>query len=224
VTAGSTYFVTVTTPGGTSAYLPVFTYSTVAPTATGLTPTQGGTSGGTSVTITGSGFFSGAVVNFTEETGGVPVSGNVVVAATSTAINSGTSITATTPAITAGATYFVTVTTPGGTTAYGSSEVFTFVPPVPTITNLSAISGPPAGGTGLTVSGTGFVAGATVSFVEENSGTVVTPLVSLSGTGVTVTGSTVLDVTSPAITVGTTYFITVTTAGGVSANSQVFTY
>ena len=64
--------------------------SNSAPTVTAISPTSGSTSGGTSVTITGTNFASGATVSI----GGT--------AATSVTVVSSTSITATTPAHTAG--------------------------------------------------------------------------------------------------------------------------
>jgi len=64
--------------------------SNSAPTVTAISPTSGSTSGGTSVTITGTNFGSGATVSI----GGT--------AATSVTVVSSTSITATTPAHTAG--------------------------------------------------------------------------------------------------------------------------
>ncbi len=64
--------------------------SNSAPTVTGISPNSGSTSGGTSVTITGTGFLTGATVTL----GGTP--------ATSVTVVSSTSITATTPAHTAG--------------------------------------------------------------------------------------------------------------------------
>lgn len=62
-----------------------------APTVTSLTPTSGSTAGGTSITITGTGFRTGARVKVG------------TAAATSVVVNSATSITCATPAGTAGA-------------------------------------------------------------------------------------------------------------------------
>src|ERR1019366_2971487 len=89
---------------------PVFTYQSVAPTITGISQNTGATTGGTSVTIAGAGFVSGATVNFVQQ-------GNsqVSLPATYVKVNGSTSITAVSPAITTGTGYFVTVTTPGGT-------------------------------------------------------------------------------------------------------------
>ena len=80
------------------------------PTLSSITPTSGSTAGGTSVTLTGTGFVAGASVSF----GGS--------AATSVVVVSSTSITAKTPAHAAG-TVGVTVTNPDGTSATLSNSV-----------------------------------------------------------------------------------------------------
>src|SRR4029077_5901692 len=83
--------VTVTTPGGTSATSTAdqFTYvpaPALAPTVTNINPNTGPTSGGPSVTITGTNFSSAAAVRFGSN------------AAASFTVNSATQITATSPA------------------------------------------------------------------------------------------------------------------------------
>ena len=95
----------MTTPSGTSAtsVADQFTYNAV-PSVTGLSPNTGNTSGGTAVTITGTGLTAASVVVFG------------AVAATSYTINSATSISVTSPAASAGAVDVV-VTGPGGTSA-----------------------------------------------------------------------------------------------------------
>jgi hypothetical protein len=225
VITGTTYFVTVTTPTGTSGYGPVFTYSPVSPTVSGISTSgagsSGSTAGGTAVTLTGSGFVVGATVNFTEESGGSAVSPTVVVGGTNVAVSSDTSMSAVSPPITVGTTYFVTVTTPTGTSSYG--PVFTYSPLVPTVASISVTSGPVAGGTSLTITGTGFLSGATVNFVQESGGSPVTPAVSVPGTSVVVTGASTINVVTPPLAAGT-YFVTVTTSStNTSSNSVVFT-
>lgn len=74
----------------------------------------------------------------------------------------------------------------------------------PTVTSVSPVAGPLAGGIVVTVTGTNFVSGATVSF----GGT--------SGTSITINSATQLTVTAPAHAAGT-IDVTVTTAGGTSA-------
>ncbi len=117
--SAGTVNVTVTTTGGTSATSSAdqFTYKAVAPTVTAISPTSGPTTGGTSVTITGTNFASGATVMFG------------TVTATAVTVGSTTSITATSPAESAG-TVNVTVTTAGGTSATSSADQFTYVTPI----------------------------------------------------------------------------------------------
>ena len=57
----------------------------------------------------------------------------------------------------------VTVTTPGGTTATSAADLFTY-DTVPAVTAITPNAGPLAGGTVVTVTGTGFTAGSTVDF------------------------------------------------------------
>ncbi|HEX3185874.1 MAG TPA: IPT/TIG domain-containing protein, partial [Pyrinomonadaceae bacterium] len=95
--------VTVTNPGGESGTKTNgFTYAAAplpAPSVSGINPTSGTTAGGTSVTISGSNFVSGATVTIGST------------AATNVVVTNSTTITATTPAHTAG-TVNVTVQNP----------------------------------------------------------------------------------------------------------------
>ncbi len=147
-----------------------------APTISVVSPLQGSASGGTSVTITGTNFQNGATVKFGS------------VAATSVTFNSSTQLTATAPAHAVGI-FGVTVTNPGRGGYVVKPNSFTFIIPPPTVSNLSPASGPIAGGTSVTINGTGFQNGATVTF---------------GGTSVAVTfnSSTQLTVTSPAHATG----------------------
>jgi len=160
-----------------------FTYTTGSnppPTLTGVSPASGTAAGGTAVTLTGTGFLAGATVSL----GGTPATGVTVV--------NSTSITATTPAHAAG-TVSVVVTnsdTQSGTLTQG----FTFTAvsnPTPTLTAISPASGTAAGGTAVTITGTGFLAGATVIM----GGT--------PATGVTVVNSTSITAITPAHDAGT---------------------
>ncbi|MGY3117865.1 hypothetical protein ACVWXQ_001802 [Bradyrhizobium sp. S3.14.4] len=124
----------VTTVGGTSATSAAdqFTY-TAAPTVTSISPTTGPQTGGTVVTVTGTGFTGATAVTFG------------ATAATSFTVSSSTSITATSPAGTS--TVDLRVTNPGGTSATSAADQFTYVA-TPAVTSLSPTSGPAAGGTG----------------------------------------------------------------------------
>jgi hypothetical protein len=133
-----------------------FTY-VAPPSLTSVTPSSGPSAGGTSVTLAGSGFVpgpGGSVVTF----GGA--------AAT---VTSGTSSTlvATTSAHAAGSQPVI-VTNPDGQSATLAAG-FTFVAPAPgptdpTLTGVSPPSGPTAGGTLVTLTGTNFVNGGVVTF------------------------------------------------------------
>jgi large repetitive protein len=103
---------------GTTQTLDNWEFAPNVPAVSGISPSTGPTAGGLPIAITGSGFTSGSTVNFVEESGNTPSSSNVVVASPSVAVNSQSSITAVSPAVTAGTTYFVVVTTPNGSSPY----------------------------------------------------------------------------------------------------------
>jgi Autotransporter beta-domain/IPT/TIG domain len=168
--------VTVTAPGGISTTNPGdhFTY-TLAPTVTAVAPNSGPAAGGTNVIITGANFNGVTGVKFGST------------AATSFTFNSGTSISATAPAGTG--IVDVTVTTGNGTSSTSTADQFTYIPP-PTLTALSPNAGLAAGGTTVTITGTGFTAVTSVNFgaTAATSFTVNNPnsitAVSPAGTGV----------------------------------------
>jgi hypothetical protein len=135
--------VTVVTPGGTTATTPGdrFAYL-VTPTVTKLSVKGGPATGGTSVTITGTGFAAPAEVRFGEA------------AAATVTVNSPTSIEAVAPANVSG-TVIVTVTTGGGT----STSVKARFKYAPVVESVSPANGPLAGGNTVTVTGAGFAVG-----------------------------------------------------------------
>jgi hypothetical protein len=165
-------------------------------TASGVSPNTGSTSGGTTVTITGTGFtgvttavtFGGTAANFT--------------------VNSLTQITATTPAHAAG-TVDVTVTTGAGTAT--ATAAFTYVPP-PIVTGVGPNKGSTAGGLPVVVTGTGFTGTTSVNFGARPA-------------SFTVNSDTQIMATSPSGNAGP-IDVTVTTSGGTSATSAAdkFTY
>ncbi len=168
-------------------------YTFVSPvTVTSLSPSSGLAAGGNSVNITGTDFAAGAVVMF----------GNSE--ATNVVVNSATSITATAPAGTS--SVYVTVTTSQGTSATNSSNLYTYEAP-PTVSGVSPNSGTLAGGTTVTISGTGFVSGMTVDFGTN------------AATSVTVNSSTSATVVSPhgSSSSGGIVDVTVTTTNGTSS-------
>ena len=170
-----------------------FTYA-ILPTVTSVSPNTGLTAGGTTVTITGTNFATGAMVNF-----GTTAATNVVVV-------SGTIITASTPAGTAGA---VTVTvTVGGQSGSPGEWIHLSVYPVTSVSP----GGPTAGGTAVTITGTNFATGATVTF-----GTT-------AATNVVVVSATSITASTPAGTVGA---VTVTVTNPLAQSGSLangFTY
>jgi hypothetical protein len=186
---------TVTNSNGLSGNLANgFTYI-APPTVTGVSPSSGTTAGGTAVTISGTNFATGAGVTF-----GTSAATNVVVV-------SSTTITATTPAGSAGAVT-VTVTNPGSLSGSLSSG-YTYVV-TPTVTSVSPNNGPPAGGTSVTITGTNFATGATVTFG------------SAAATNVVVVSATQITATTPAG--GGVVTVTVTANGQSGSLASGFTY
>lgn len=141
----------------------------VNPTISGVLPGAGTENGGTDVTITGTGFQAGADVTFGADLGAV-----VSVTATE--------IVVTTPAHAAGIVN-VTVTNPDtGSDTLAAAYEYTATPIVnPTIISVTPGSGTENGGTVVTITGTGFQAGADVSF-----GTTLGTVVSVTATEITV--------------------------------------
>ncbi|MGV9823583.1 IPT/TIG domain-containing protein [Nocardia xishanensis] len=136
--------VTVTTAAGTSTGVP-FTYVPV-PTLTSISPNSGPVTGGTTVTLTGTGFTGATAVRFG------------ILPATSFTVNSDTQITAVTPV--GLGTVAVTVTTAGGTS---NGVPYTYVP-LPILISLIPNSGSSAGGTTVTLTGVGLTGATGVNF------------------------------------------------------------
>ena len=175
---------------------------TPAPTVSSMSPNSGTTNGGTSVTITGTGFISGATVSL----GGT--------SATNVSVTNSTTITAVTPAHAAG-TVNVVVTNPDGQSGTLLNG-FTFSPPppapAPTVTSVTPTSGPVAGGTSVTIAGTNFVSGATVTFGGS------------SATTVTVTNSTTMTAVTPAHAAGAVNVVVTNPDGQSGTKANGFTY
>lgn len=137
--AGSVSLV-LTTPGGTSTGGD-FTYAAPpVPEITTLTPSSGATNVRTAIVVTGTGFTDSTRVTV----GGVVTSYTKV---------SGTQLKLTLPVHAAGSAD-IQVTTPGGTSAAGSSYTW-IAPPPPGITALSVAKGSTRTSTSVTITGTG---------------------------------------------------------------------
>ena len=122
-------------------------WNPVVPAVFSLSPNGGFVSGGTTVTIRGTGFTGGESVNFVAQS---PATGSyspqmpaTVVANPAPGCALPTCLQVTSPAVTSGTAYFVTVTTPGGTsqTAVDDSNpflpIFTYGAVRPTVTALA---------------------------------------------------------------------------------------
>ncbi|QXH44848.1 autotransporter domain-containing protein [Pseudomonas xanthosomatis] len=188
--------VVVTTPSGSATLTNGYTYVTPAPTLSNVSPNNGSTAGGTSVTLTGT--------NLTGATA-VTIGGT---AATSVTVVNATTITATTPAHAAGAVNVV-VTTPGGTATL--TNAYTYVTPTPTLSNVSPNNGTTAGGTSVTLTGTNFSGATGVTFGG------------LSATGIVVVNATTITATTPANAAGAVNVV-VTTPGGTATLTNGYTY
>ena len=196
------HYVIVTTPAGSSANVPadIYSYTAAAPAITGISPSSGPQAGGTSVTINGSGFTGATRVAF----GGL--------AATSFNVVSATQITAVSPAQTGA--HYVIVTTPGGcgSSANVPADIYSYTGAAPAITGISPSSGPTAGGTSVTINGSGFTGATRVAFGG------------LAATSYNVVSATQITAVSPAQTGA--HYVIVTGPGGSSANvpADIYTY
>jgi hypothetical protein len=143
-------------PGGGTTAAQTFTVNNPAPTLTSVAPTSGLLGQAANLTLTGTNFIAGSIVNF----GANADAGGVV-------SNGGNTLTITIPALQLNAAGPVNITVknpaPGGGTS--GAVVFTVNNPVPAVTALAPASAN-AGGAAflLTITGTNFVAGATVTF------------------------------------------------------------
>ncbi len=151
----STVHVIAVSPAGASiaSAADEFTYLS-PPVVSGIDPNSGPQTGGTTVTITGSGFTGVTGVNF-----------GAIAAAAFTFV-SDTQVTAVSPGIPGVAVMDITITTPNGTSATGTPDLFTYSSPVPvpTIFEINPQVGPSTGGFQMILIGGGFTGATGVSF------------------------------------------------------------
>lgn len=196
LTAGTSYRVSVANSnqaGSTSDTM--FVYGTPAPTYASISPASG--SPGSTVSITGTNFVSGST---TVTIGGL---------AATTSVVSSTLLSCTVPSGLANNTaYNVVITTSSGSAT--GTGVFTCTIPSPTYTGVSPSSGKL--GTTVTITGTNFLSGMTVTV----GGT--------AATGVSVTSSTSLTCSLPALSSAGYKDIVLTTASGSVIGSNAVQY
>jgi hypothetical protein len=236
VTSGTTYYVTVTTPGGTSQTttsdynpsVPTFTYNPVQPTVTGLVGTTSGTiTGGDTVTIQGTGFWNAAnnpqipaQVSFCPTVGGSCTFGSVITVTPPPNGSTTSTMTALTPAVSASGTYYVQVESYNLSSPLTANAEFTYTVHVPIVISLSTqpASSPASGGAGttLTITGANFLTGSTVGFcptAQYNSGTSLCSVGLTAATVVPPVAPTQISVTVPTMTDGTYYPIVTLPSG-----------
>jgi hypothetical protein len=195
-TAG-TFPVTVTNaaPGGGVSAPTNFTVNNPVPTLASIAPPSGVLGQSVNLTLTGTNFVAGSIVNF----GANADSGGVV-------SNGGNTLTITIPAAQLNATgpVNVTVTNPapgGGTTA---AQTFTVNNPAPTLTAVAPTSGVLGQSVNLTLTGTNFIAGSIVNFgANADSGGVVsnggnTLTITIPGAQLNAAGTVSVTVKNPA--------------------------
>lgn len=166
-----------------------------APTVTSVSPTGGPLAGGTEVTIVGTGFVGVTDVDF----GGT--------AADSFTVDSSTSITAVTPAKTAGAANVVVTNGDGAST---ETVPFTYAV-VPTVVSVSPSNGSTDGGTEVTITGTALTGATAVTFGD------------VAADSFTVDSATQITAFTGAADAGQAQVV-VTTPGGVSTENVLFTF
>jgi eukaryotic-like serine/threonine-protein kinase len=197
--AGTVLGVRLTTGSGTSLSGPV-----TLPAVTDVSPASGSTMGGSTVTITGTSLAGATVVSFGGVAGTITAdSGTRVtvtspprtgtVASTDSIADSGAQISGT-----GAGTVDITVTTPAGTSKITAADRFTYIAPRPAVTGASPDGGSTAGGTTVTITGTGLAGATAVRF-----GSAAATITADSGTQITVTtppgrGTVAITVTTPA--------------------------
>ncbi len=143
VSPQTTYTVTLTDDAGasvTSTFL--LAVNPPVPTVSSVSPSSGGTAGGTTVTLRGTNFVGTPTVTFGSAAG------------TNVTVVDSTTLTVTSPAGSSGLA-LVQVTTAGGTSAGSPSIDFNYIAP-PTITGIDRDAAREAGGTTVNVFGSGF--------------------------------------------------------------------
>jgi len=195
--------VVVTTAGGTATSM--YTYSP-APTISGISPAggppvaAGPLAAGAPVRITGAYFYSWASAPLTVTFGGAPAT-NIVVTSTSVEAAAPAS------ALYGGGDVSVEVTTPSGT----ASTTYTYLAP-PTLDRISPPYSALAGAVELSITGSNFFAGTTLS------------IGGVAATHVVVNSATSITAELPAGAADGPVNVTVTTVGGAATAVGAFTY
>jgi hypothetical protein len=211
--------VTVTMPGGDAKTTNGLSFVYIpAPTVTSVSPTSGPVTGGTDVTVTGTGFQPGANVFFGPSDGSTHLDHDSP--SRPVAVLSSTSILATTPPGIVGATNVVVLNPDGqhGALAAAASGHFSYTGTAPSISSVSPSSGSSLGGTPVTINGAGFLPGATVVF---SAGEANPP----SATSVTVsTDGTIISAKTPPHAAGPVDVTVTNQGGGTATKTAAYTF
>jgi hypothetical protein len=194
------------------------------PTVTAVSPTAGPTSGGNTVTLTGTAFagasdvFAGSADITVSPCPVTPVSACFTV-------NSASSITVKDFPGHGATTIDITVQTIAGTSVIAPADEYAYAA-APTVTNVTPNAGSPSGGNTVTITGTSFMSGTLYSATQVSVGST---HLSVCGTGpcFTVSSPTSITITGmPPGTAASTVDITVTVLGVTSATngSDQYTY
>jgi hypothetical protein len=196
------YDIAVAAPSLAASYLYI---ALAEPSASSVSPTSGGTGGGTQVTITGENFTDGAVVYF----------GNTE--ATSVQVASTTQLTATVPPAVSAGSVDVSVATAAG---LSQSLSFEYNLATPTVTEVTPNYGSTSGGTVVTIKGSGFASDEQLAITEVKFGSVAATDLSYDSDNQT------LQATSPSTTISGEVDVVVTNSQGSSATNynDMFTY
>lgn len=189
--------------GGLVSPLNASTSQQSAPKIISIVPNSSSPAGGVVVTINGSNFTSG-----TQTTAPSVSFGGV--AAKNVRVVSSTQLRATVPPHSSGSVS-VEVTTADGSSST-SSGAFTYTNSPPAINSISPTSGDTTGGTVITVAGSNFVSGATVSFGGS------------AASNVSFVNSSLLKVTTPAHAAGAVNVVVTNPDGGSATLASGFTF
>jgi hypothetical protein len=173
------------------------------PAVTGVFPASGSTVGGSTVTVTGTGLDGATVVRFGGTAGTITADSATQITVTSPPSTvTAAAVTADSPAQTTATgtgagTVDITVTTPDGTSHHTPADHYTYTAPQPAVTRVSPDGGGTAGGTPVTITGTGLAGATAVRF-----GAAAAAITADSATQITVTsppgtGRVAVTVTTP---------------------------
>ena len=189
--------ITVTNAEGTTAISPLDQFAAGPPTVTAVTPDAGPAGGGGTVTVTGDGFVADTAVTFGGVAAGVTVTGPTTLVATAPVGGTGS--------------VDVVAATAQGASATSTSDLYAYGTAV--VASVTPDTGSVGGGDSVTIAGSGFVPGMTVSFGSAPA----------TGVAINATGTS-LTATTPAGTGSVD--VTITDPDGTSATStnDLFAY